>query len=61
MKEFLCKNFSNFLTVTEISNLLFISKKTVYRMISEKKLISYKFGGVYLIEKSSLESLIKED
>ena len=36
MKEFLCKNFSNFLTVTEISNLLFISKKTVYRMISEK-------------------------
>lgn len=61
MKEFLCKNFSNFLTVTEISNLLFISKKTVYRMISEKKLISYKFGGVYLIEKSSLKSLIKED
>lgn len=61
MKEFLHKNFNNFLTVSDISSLLFISKRTVYRMISEKKVVSYKFGGIYLIEKSSLSSLIKED
>lgn len=52
-----CKEFS---TVDELCNLLLISKKTVYRMISQKKVKSLKIGGTYLIETSSLNSLIEE-
>lgn len=47
------------ITVTELSNALLISKKTVYRMIKSNKVDSFKIGGYYAIKLSSAKKLIK--
>ena len=51
---------SDFLTVTEISVLLRLSVLTIYKYIKEGKLQAVEFGGHYRINKSSLESFIKD-
>lgn len=39
---------------------MFVSNKTIYRMIAAKKVKSLKIGGIYLIKTSSVKSLIEE-
>lgn len=51
---------TNFLNVKEVSVFLKLSALTVYRYISEKKIKAIRFGGRYLIDKSSLNKFIKE-
>lgn len=46
------------LTVTEVAAKLNLSKMTVYRMISEKELKSYKFGRSFRISPADLEEYI---
>lgn len=51
---------TNFLNVKEVSAFLNLSALTVYKYISEKKLKAIRFGGRYLIDKSSLNKFIEE-
>ena len=50
---------TNFLNVKEVSSFLNLSALTIYRYISEKKLKAIRFGGRYLIERSSLDTFAK--
>jgi len=50
---------TNFLNVKEVSIFLKLSALTVYKYISEKKIKAIRFGGRYLIDKSSLDKFIK--
>lgn len=59
MKRNFFNNCKIFLTVAETSNKLYLSKKTIYRMIHQNKLEYLKIGGVYFIKTSSLKSLIE--
>jgi excisionase family DNA binding protein len=52
---------TNFLNVKEVSAFLNLSSLTIYKYISEKKIKAIRFGGRYLIDKTSLNKLIKED
>lgn len=45
---------TNLLNVKEVAVLLKISALTVYKYISERKIKAIRFGGRYLIDKSSL-------
>ena len=60
MKNIFFNHCKEFLTVQELSKKIFVSKKTIYRMISTKKVRSLKVGGIYLIKTSSVKSLIEE-
>ena len=51
---------TNFLNVKEVSVFLKLSALTVYRYIAEKKIKTIRFGGRYLIDKSSLNKFVKE-
>lgn len=51
---------TNLLNVKEVSVLLKLSALTVYKYISEKKLKAIRFGGRYLINKSTLNKFIKK-
>ncbi|KKQ28566.1 MAG: hypothetical protein US48_C0044G0007 [Candidatus Levybacteria bacterium GW2011_GWA2_37_36] len=51
---------TNFLNVKEVSVFLKLSALTVYKYIAEKKIKAIQCGGRYLIDKSSLNQLIKE-
>lgn len=51
---------TNFLNVKEVSIFLKLSALTVYRYISEKKIKAIRFGGRYIIDKSSLNKFIEE-
>lgn len=50
---------NDLITVTELSDALLISKKTVYRMIKNNKVDSIKLEGYYIIKISSAKKLIK--
>jgi excisionase family DNA binding protein len=50
---------TNFLNVKEVSAFLKLSALTVYKYISKKKIKAIHFGGRYLVDKSSLNTLIK--
>jgi excisionase family DNA binding protein len=52
---------TNFLNVKEVSAFLKISLLTVYKYISNKKIKAIHVGGRYLIDKSSLSNLIKQE
>lgn len=60
MKNIFFNQCKEFLTVQELSKKIFVSKKTIYRMIATKKVKSLKVGGIYLIKTSSVKSLIEE-
>ncbi|MEG0236995.1 MAG: excisionase family DNA-binding protein [Cetobacterium sp.] len=51
---------NGFISVEELANSLLVSKKTVYRMIKDKKIISIKLGSYYAIKISSVKKLIQE-
>ncbi|MGL5612421.1 excisionase family DNA-binding protein [Cetobacterium sp.] len=51
---------NGFISVEELANSLLVSKKTVYRMIKDKKIISIKLGSYYAIKVSSVKKLIQE-
>lgn len=51
---------TNFLNVKEVSVFLKLSALTVYKYIGAKKIKAIRFGGRYLIEKSSLNKFIQE-
>ncbi|MGL5623289.1 excisionase family DNA-binding protein [Cetobacterium sp.] len=51
---------NGFISVKELANSLLVSKKTVYRMIKDKKIISIKLGSYYAIKVSSVKKLIQE-
>lgn len=51
---------TNFLNVKEVSVFLKLSALTIYRYIAEKKIKAVRFGGRYLIERSSLNQFVKE-
>lgn len=51
---------TNFLNVKEVSVFLKLSALTIYKYISEKKIKAIRFGGRYLIDKSSLNQFVKE-
>lgn len=46
--------YSDILTVKETEEILKISKKSVYRLIKSKELLSKKVGKVYRIPKKSV-------
>jgi excisionase family DNA binding protein len=50
---------TNFLNVKETSVFLKLSALTIYKYISEKKIKAIQFGGRYLVDKSSLDGLVK--
>lgn len=50
---------ANLLNVKEVSVFLKLSALTIYRYISEKKIKAIRFGGRYLIDKSSLKEFMK--
>lgn len=60
MKNIFFNQYKEFLTVHELSKTIFVCKKTIYRMIAQKKVKSLKIGGIYLIKISSVKSLIEE-
>lgn len=60
MKKRVFNQCKEFLTVQELSKIIFVSKKTIYRMIASKKVKSLKIGGVYFIKTYSVKSLIEE-
>lgn len=60
MKNIFFNRCKEFLTVHELSKIMFVSNKTIYRMIAAKKVKSLKIGGIYLIKTSSVKSLIEE-
>lgn len=51
---------NGFISVEELANSLLVSKKTIYRMIKDKKIISIKLGSYYAIKISSVKKLIQE-
>lgn len=51
---------NGFISVKELANSLLVSKKTIYRMIKDKKIISIKLGSYYAIKISSVKNLIQE-
>lgn len=51
---------NGFISVEELANSLLVSKKTVYRMIKDKKIITIKLGSYYAIKISSVKKLIQE-
>ena len=51
---------NGFISVKELANSLLVSKKTIYRMIKDKKIISIKLGSYYAIKVSSVKKLIQE-
>ena len=51
---------TNFLNVKEVSVFLKLSVLTVYKHIAEKKIKAIRFGGRYLIDKSSLQKFVKK-
>lgn len=51
---------NGFISVKELANSLLVSKKTIYRMIKDKKIISIKLGSYYAIKISSVKKLIQE-
>ncbi|WP_291941276.1 excisionase family DNA-binding protein [Cetobacterium sp.] len=51
---------NSFISVKELANSLLVSKKTIYRMIKDKKIISIKLGSYYAIKVSSVKKLIQE-
>jgi excisionase family DNA binding protein len=52
---------TDFLNVKEASAMLKMSLLTVYKYISKKKIKAIHVGGRYLIDKSSLSKLIKQE
>lgn len=60
MKNIFFNKCKEFLTVDELSKIIFVSNKTIYRMIATKKVKCLKIGGIYLIKTSSVKSLIEE-
>jgi predicted DNA-binding transcriptional regulator AlpA len=50
---------TNLLNVKEVAVLLKISALTVYKYISERKIKAIRFGGRYLVDKTSLNGLSK--
>lgn len=60
MKNIFFNQCQEFLTVHELSKKIFVSKKTIYRMIATKKVKSLKIGGIYLIKTSSVKTLFEE-
>ena len=51
---------NGFISVKELANSLLVSKKTIYRMIKDKKIITIKLGSYYAIKISSVKKLIQE-
>ncbi|MDP2637750.1 MAG: helix-turn-helix domain-containing protein [Candidatus Levybacteria bacterium] len=51
---------TDFLNVKEVSVHLKLSALTIYKYIAEKKIKAIRFGGRYLIDKSSLSILVAE-
>jgi excisionase family DNA binding protein len=51
---------TNFLNVKEVSAFLNLSSLTIYKYISEKKIKAIRFGGRYLIDKTSLSKFAKQ-
>lgn len=51
---------NGFISVKELANSLLVSKKTIYRMIKDKKIISIKLGSYYAIKISSVKKLIQD-
>ncbi|MDO8657645.1 MAG: helix-turn-helix domain-containing protein [Candidatus Levybacteria bacterium] len=49
---------TDFLNVKEVSEYLKLSALTIYKYIAEKKIKAIRFGGRYLITKSSLSNLV---
>ena len=50
---------NDLITVVELSNALLVSKKTVYRMIKNNIVESFKIGGYYVITTSSAKKIVK--
>lgn len=51
---------NGFISVKELANSLLVSKKTIYRMIKDKKIASIKLGSYYAIKISSVKKLVQE-
>jgi len=51
---------NGFISVKELANSLLVSKKTIYRMIKNKQIISIKLGSYYAIKISSVKKIIQE-
>ena len=48
-----------FMTVYEIADLLRVEPLTIYRYIRSKKLIAYKLGKDYRVQKKDFEAFLK--
>lgn len=54
------KGYSDVLDVTDVSNIMMVSKKTVYQMLKENKIRSLKAGRSYRIPKVHLIQYLLE-
>lgn len=54
-------NFSNvsFLTVSEVADVMRVSKMTVYRMIHSGEMPAVQFGRSYRVPESAVESVLQ--
>lgn len=50
----------DFVSVYTLSKTLFLSSKTIYRLIKKKKLKTIKINGCHLVDLSSLKNIVKE-
>ena len=48
------------ITTTEVAERLNVSKRTVIRLIEDKKLPAYRFGKDYRIDENDLKEFIKK-
>ena len=48
-------------TVEQTAKILGISRMTVYKLISEKKLIAKKFGRAYIIQGKNIQRCLDEN
>lgn len=51
-------NYGEILTVDELCEVLRVSENTAYRLIREKKILSFKVGRVYKIPKEAVKNYI---
>lgn len=62
-KSFIREHLSRkngFISVKELANSLLVSKKTIYRMIKDERIIGIKLGSYYAIKISSVKKIIQE-
>lgn len=55
------EQYTDVITVKEAEQLLKVSRKTVYKLIKEKKIKARKVGKVYRISKASICILMGEE